>query len=668
MKKLIPLLLLAIAPRIVSAGEASPDSLDQKIKVFSAGEVTVVGKKDQARETVSAAEIQKLDKTDIAKAANLLPGVTLGSAGPRNEGRIYIRGFDMRQVPLYLDGIPLYVPYDGFVDPNRFTTFDLSEISVSKGYTSVLYGPNTLGGAINMVSRKPKEKIEADVKGSLSFSEDKVASKIGSVNLGSNQGLYYVQAGLSVLDRNFWPLSGNFNPNKYEDGGKRNNSASNDFKGTVKVGYTPNNNDEYSLSYANQQADKGVPVYVGADPNSSGIHYWKFTEWDKSSLYFIGKKGIGEKSYLKVRAYFDKYNNTLKSYDDATYTTQKTSKAFTSVFDDKTYGGSLEFGTEVLQDNTLKLALHDKYDTHKEVGNTGELPKEFEDNTISIAAENTWAVMKNLSVILGLRQDFRNTIKAEDLVNNQIVSFPLEDNKASTYQFSTAYQINEEHQISIYLSRTTRFPTLKDRYSYKMGKAIPNPGLDPEHSWNYGIDYTANIGEDLKIQASVYQSKLSDVIQQVDKVAQVNGVWRFQLQNSGDATFTGVEIFSEWHQANWLNTMLGYSYIDRRNDSNPNLVFIDVPQHKLSGYMQFILEKSTWVLFGGEYNSKRFSTSDGKYSAGPFAVFNFKANTNIVDALSIQASIENLFDRNYQVVEGYPEPGRQFVLSMTYSL
>ncbi|NTW50516.1 MAG: TonB-dependent receptor, partial [Chlorobiales bacterium] len=611
---------------------------------------------------------EMLDKTDIAKATNLLPGVNLGSAGPRNEGRIFVRGFDMRQVPLYLDGIPLYVPYDGFVDPNRFTTFDLSEITVSKGYTSVLYGPNTLGGAINMVSRKPQGTLEAAARTGLSFGEDKIASKVTSLNVGSNQGLYYIQAGLSVLDRAFVPLSGNFNPGKYENGGQRDNSATSDFKGSIKVGYTPNNTDEYSLSYANQQADKGVPVYTGENP-SGVIHYWKFADWDKSSLYFIGKKGVGEKSYLKARAYFDKYYNTLESYDDATYTTQKNSKvAFTSIYDDKTYGGSLEFVTEILQDNTLKLAVHDKYDMHKEIGNTGELPKEFEDNAISIALENTWAAMENLSVIVGLRQDFRNTIKAEDLTNNQIVSFPLQDNSATNYQLSSAFQIDEQQQVSAYISRTTRFPTLKDRYSYRMGKAIPNPGLDPEQSWNYGIDYTLKPDQDFKIQASIYQSKLSDVIQQVDNVAQLNGKWVYQLQNTGEGTFTGFELSGEAHLTGWLNAMLGYGYIDQRNHSNPGLKFTDTPRHKLSGYAQFLLDKNTWMLLETEYNSKRYSTSDGKYSAGDYAVFNLKANTTVLEALSIQVGIVNLFDRNYAVTEGYPEPGRQYTLSLGYAL
>ena len=47
------------------------------------------------------------------------------------------------------------MPYDGYVDPGRFTTFDLAEVNVTKGYTSLLYGPNAMGGAINLISRKP---------------------------------------------------------------------------------------------------------------------------------------------------------------------------------------------------------------------------------------------------------------------------------------------------------------------------------------------------------------------------------------------------------------------------------------------------------------------------------------------------------------------------------
>ncbi|WP_259470065.1 TonB-dependent receptor [Pseudomonas aeruginosa] len=53
-------------------------------------------------------------------------------------------------MPVFFDGIPTYVPYDGNLDLARFTTNDLASIEVNKGYTSLLQGPNLMGGAINI--------------------------------------------------------------------------------------------------------------------------------------------------------------------------------------------------------------------------------------------------------------------------------------------------------------------------------------------------------------------------------------------------------------------------------------------------------------------------------------------------------------------------------------
>ncbi|CAG5074652.1 Vitamin B12 transporter BtuB [Dyadobacter sp. CECT 9623] len=79
----------------------------------------------------------------FSNALNILPGVSIANVGQRNESVVYVRGFDLRQVPVFIDGVPVYVPYDGYVDMGRFTTFDLAEINVSKGFASILYGANT---------------------------------------------------------------------------------------------------------------------------------------------------------------------------------------------------------------------------------------------------------------------------------------------------------------------------------------------------------------------------------------------------------------------------------------------------------------------------------------------------------------------------------------------
>ena len=103
--------------------------------------------------------IQERGRLFIDPQEEIYEGMIVGE-NSRNEDMVYLRGFDVRQVPLFIDGIPAYVPYDGYVDFGRFTTFDLAQIRVAASGASLMYGPNTLGGAINLVSRKPVRAFE----------------------------------------------------------------------------------------------------------------------------------------------------------------------------------------------------------------------------------------------------------------------------------------------------------------------------------------------------------------------------------------------------------------------------------------------------------------------------------------------------------------------------
>ncbi len=196
-------LALLSACVLCAAGSARADG-----NVFELGGVTVRGERQGAPSEgrVSGEELLRYDSHTVGAAVNTLPGVSL-SKNSRNEDMVYIRGFDPRQVPLFLDGIPLYVPYDGYVDFGRFTTFDLAEIRVAKGAASLLYGPNIMGGAINLISRKPmRDALEGDVRLGYASGHEQMAS----LNLGTNQGPWYLQAGLSYLEARHIPLGQRF--------------------------------------------------------------------------------------------------------------------------------------------------------------------------------------------------------------------------------------------------------------------------------------------------------------------------------------------------------------------------------------------------------------------------------------------------------------------------
>src|SRR5260221_6762590 len=149
----------ASKPDTASSVIVDPGGIPLPSHVFMLGRVVVSSSKP-ITSVISAQRLQNFARTDVAHALDMLPGVNLTAVGARSESMVYVRGFDLRQTPLLLDGIPIYVPYDGYVDLARFTTFDLAEVNVSKGYTSLLYGANAMGGAINLVSRKPVGPFE----------------------------------------------------------------------------------------------------------------------------------------------------------------------------------------------------------------------------------------------------------------------------------------------------------------------------------------------------------------------------------------------------------------------------------------------------------------------------------------------------------------------------
>jgi len=125
----------------------TPTPVEKSIRSFELGEVVVTAANPaDSLSAVYADDMANYNRTTVGEALNMLPGIHLANIGARNESVVYLRGFNLRQTPVFIDGVPVYVPYDGYVDMGRFTTFDLAKIQVSKGFASILYGANTMGG------------------------------------------------------------------------------------------------------------------------------------------------------------------------------------------------------------------------------------------------------------------------------------------------------------------------------------------------------------------------------------------------------------------------------------------------------------------------------------------------------------------------------------------
>jgi len=146
--------------------------------VFGLGQITVIGSKIGGNPPIGGAVIDReklwtFERLNLEQAINLAPGVNaqFDSNGRRNESDIFVRGFGRWQVPLMIDGVRIYLPADNRLDFTRFLTGDVAEIQIQKGYASVIDGPGAMGGAINLVSRKPTEALQGEVRNAHSTSK-----------------------------------------------------------------------------------------------------------------------------------------------------------------------------------------------------------------------------------------------------------------------------------------------------------------------------------------------------------------------------------------------------------------------------------------------------------------------------------------------------------------
>ena len=74
----------------------------------------------------------------------------------RGEAQPAIRGSDERQIGVFLDGVPLTIGWDHRTDMSIIPLTAARSVRLIRGLSSVLYGPNTLGGIIEVdVARAP---------------------------------------------------------------------------------------------------------------------------------------------------------------------------------------------------------------------------------------------------------------------------------------------------------------------------------------------------------------------------------------------------------------------------------------------------------------------------------------------------------------------------------
>ncbi|OHD95559.1 MAG: TonB-dependent receptor [Sulfurimonas sp. GWF2_37_8] len=635
---------------------------------FTLGQVSVLENNEESNlfeQSISPEEIAQNSSDTVSEALDNMSGVNQDVQGGRGESTLYVRGFDAKRVGVFIDGIPIYVPYDGNFDYGRFLTSDIGSIDVSKGYSSVVYGANTMGGVVNIVSRKPTKEFEGNVKGKIVLdSEAKMARHVESVNVGTKQGNFYGQLGANYSKQDHFRISDDYDATPTQPEGERLRSEAQDKKISLKAGVVAEDKSEVAISYVNQKGVKQQPPVT--DTSFAKNKDWDWPYWDKETFSVTGQKNF-ENSYLKALAYYDKSKNSLYSYDDNTFETLTKKWAFKSRYDDYSYGARIENGVE-LGGNFLKAAANYKKDVHQgyDMSKTTDeetLTEKYEDHTISVGLEDTYTFSSQWEILGGVSYDTRVADKIFDTNTANLDMLALEAQSSLSPQAALVFSPDETSQVKASVSRKTYMPSMKDRYSRKFNTYVPNVDLENEISTHYELSYQKQINAFIT-RTNLFYTKVDDAIQSV--------VWDqnsslFQNQNVGTFDHKGIE-FELSYKHDGLKTGANYTYLDVKNTKDSDIKIVDVPKNQIFAFAQQEIGTGFSFYANAKYRNGAYENKlDGTYVTNPdFTTFDLKAIYEPTKALTAEIGVKNLTDELVRYDMAYPMAGREFFASLEY--
>ncbi|MEO7823062.1 MAG: TonB-dependent receptor [Gemmatimonadaceae bacterium] len=192
----------------VSMSEMAHELSD--VKVTSARTGRLAGETPIRVEVIDDMEVDEktlMSPSGIGMLLNEAPGLRVHAAAPGlGTGSVRILGLPGQYTVMLADGLPLYGGSASALGPLDISPVDLHRVEIIKGAASSLYGGQSLGGVINLVSKPPTGKKEVLLNRRMLGVTD--AAMWLSHRLGSGSGASLLAAGTRQnaedIDRDGW--------------------------------------------------------------------------------------------------------------------------------------------------------------------------------------------------------------------------------------------------------------------------------------------------------------------------------------------------------------------------------------------------------------------------------------------------------------------------------
>ena len=227
----------------------------------------------------------------------------------------------------------------------------------------------------------------------------------------------------------------------------------------------------------------------------------------------------------------------------------------------------------------------------------------------------------------------------------------------STFGAAWGWEIGDSVRTVLSAGEGFRAPTLNELYSPGFGGLFAgNPALAPEHSRNVEAGVDVDLGEDATLGLRVYRNQIRDLVD-------FSGGDTFQAINIGRASIDGVELQGSWELGAWA---LGgnATWQDAENrDTGTDL--LRRPSRKATLTLDRRFDNG--ARFGIESHASSSRPEFGGELAG-YGLLSLRGNLPLTECLTLDARVENLFDRDYVLVRGFNTPGMTALVSLRWEM
>jgi len=427
----------------------------------------------------------------------------------RGEAEISVRGSESRQVAVLVDGVPLTLAWDARADVSVIPATAPQSINFVRGLSSMLYGPNVLGGIIELEvaqSFYQPRRVTAEI-GMEANHVGGTGMQAGlALPMETGSGRWLVRAGVSRRDSPGLPLArGVVEPIPAANGLRVNTDAS-DMDGFLSVRY--HNWDGAYLAFSGSafQADRGIAAELGVDD----ARFWRYPYVSRS--LFVASAGTGDRRSpvggrgdLEASVGVDLGRFEIDSYTDRTYATTDgfengDDRTLTArVLGDHTIGRNGEFRAAF----TLSDIRHDEY-----------LPDgdaRYRQRLWSVGGETAWRAFEGGEAINWVRISVGGAYDVGQTPET-----------GGREPLGTIAEWGARVGVSVGLgggttllhggvSRRGRFPSLRELYSGALDRFAPNPDLTPENLIAIEAGVTTRLGRG-ELQAVAFRHRLNDAV------------------------------------------------------------------------------------------------------------------------------------------------------------